>query len=155
MEIGIIFLQFFVSIGYLYLAYKVLITYFMGIMYPLNSASRLFLVVGLIGFGLSLFKFNSIGIELLRNSILEDKIVSGFGLYFLFLFLSFCFSVIVFRLTLLVNKVSTRENEKAELAKNSFLFAGIQSISFLFFIYLLADPVVKLALSRLTNLLQL
>ena len=127
----------------------------MGIMYPLNSASRLFLVVGLIGFGLSLFKFNSIGIELLRNSILEDKIVSGFGLYFLFLFLSFCFSVIVFRLTLLVNKVSTRENEKAELAKNSFLFAGIQSISFLFFIYLLADPVVKLALSRLTNLLQL
>jgi hypothetical protein len=51
-----------------------------------------------------------------------------------------------------VNKVSTRENEKAELAKNSFLFAGIQSISFLFFIYLLADPVVKLALSRLINL---
>jgi hypothetical protein len=152
MEIGIIFLQFFVSIGYLYLAYKVLIAYFMGIMFPLNSASRLFLVVGLIGFGLSLFKFNSIGIELLRNSILEEKIVSGFGLYFLFLFLSFCFSVIVFRLTLLVNKVSTRENEKAELAKNSFLFAGIQSISFLFFIYLLADPVVKLALSRLINL---
>jgi hypothetical protein len=153
MEIGIIFLQFFVSIGYLYLAYKVLIAYFMGIMFPLNSASRLFLVVGLIGFGLSLFKFNSIGIELLRNSILTESIVSGFGLYFLFLFLSFCFSIIIFRLTLLVNKVSTRENEKAELAKNSFLFAGIQSISFLFFIYLLADPVVKLALSRLSNLL--
>ena len=149
MEIGIIFLQFFVSIGYLYLAYKVLIAYFMGIMFPLNSASRLFLVVGLIGFGLSLFKFNSIGIELLRNSILTESIVSGFGLYFLFLFLSFCFSIIIFRLTLLVNKVSTRENEKAELAKNSFLFAGIQSISFLFFIYLLADPVVKLALSLL------
>jgi hypothetical protein len=122
-------------------------------MFPLNSASRLFLVVGLIGFGLSLFKFNSIGIELLRNSILTESIVSGFGLYFLFLFLSFCFSIIIFRLTLLVNKVSTRENEKAELAKNSFLFAGIQSISFLFFIYLLADPVVKLALSRLSNLL--
>ena len=152
MEIGIIFLQFFASIGYLYLAYKVLIAYFMGIMFPLNSASRLFLVVGLIGFGLSLFKFNSIGIELLRNSILTESIVSGFGLYFLFLFLSFCFSIIIFRLTLLVNKVSTRENEKAELAKNSFLFAGIQSISFLFFIYLLADPVVKLALSRLSNL---
>ena len=121
----------------------------MGIMFPLNSASRLFLVVGLIGFGLSLFKFNSIGIELLRNSILTESIVSGFGLYFLFLFLSFCFSIIIFRLTLLVNKVSTRENEKAELAKNSFLYAGIQSISFLFFIYLLADPVVKLALSLL------
>ena len=151
MEIGIIFLQFFVSIGYLYLAYKVLITYFMRIMFPLNSASRLFLVVGLIGFGLSLFKFNSIGIELLQNSILEEKIVSGFGLYFLFLFLSFCFSVIIFRLTLLVNKVSTRENEKAELAKNSFLFSGIQSISFLFFIFLLADPVVKLALSLIDN----
>jgi hypothetical protein len=149
MEIGIIFLQFFASIGYLYLAYKVLIAYFMGIMFPLNSASRLFLVVGLIGFGLSLFKFNSIGIELLRNSILTESIVSGFGLYFLFLFLSFCFSIIIFRLTLLVNKVSTRENEKAELAKNSFLYAGIQSISFLFFIYLLADPVVKLALSLL------
>lgn len=147
MEIGIIFLQFFVSIGYIYLAYKVLIAYFMGIVFPLNSASRLFLVVGLIGFGLSLFKFNSIGIELLRSSILKETIVSGFGLYFLFLFLSFCFSVIIFRLTLLVNKVSTRENEKAELAKNSFLFAGIQSISFLFFIYLLADSVVKLALS--------
>ena len=152
MEIGIIFLQFFASIGYLYLAYKVLIAYFMGIMFPLNSASRLFLVVGLIGFGLSLFKFNSIGIELLRNSILTESIVSGFGLYFLFLFLSFCFSIIIFRLTLLVNKVSTRENEKAELAKNSFIFAGIQSISFLFFIYLLADPVIKLALSRLSNL---
>ena len=151
MEIGIIFLQFFVSIGYLYLAYNVLITYFMRIMFPLNSASRLFLVVGLIGFGLSLFKFNSIGIELLQNSILEEKIVSGFGLYFLFLFLSFCFSVIIFRLTLLVNKVSTRENEKAELAKNSFLFSGIQSISFLFFIFLLADPVVKLALSLIDN----
>ena len=149
MEIGFIFLQFFASIGYLYLAYKVLIAYFMGIMFPLNSASRLFLVVGLIGFGLSLFKFNSIGIELLRNSILTESIVSGFGLYFLFLFLSFCFSIIIFRLTLLVNKVSTRENEKAELAKNSFLYAGIQSISFLFFIYLLADPVVKLALSLL------
>jgi hypothetical protein len=151
MEIGIIFLQFFVSIGYLYLAYNVLITYFMRIMFPLNSASRLFLVVGLIGFGLSLFKFNSIGIELLQNSILEEKIMSGFGLYFLFLFLSFCFSVIIFRLTLLVNKVSTRENEKAELAKNSFLFSGIQSISFLFFIFLLADPVVKLALSLIDN----
>ena len=151
MEIGIIFLQFFVSIGYLYLAYKVLITYFMRIMFPLNSASRLFLVVGLIGFGLSLFKFNGIGIDLLRNSILNETIVSGFGLYFLFLFLSFCFSVIIFRLTLLVNKVSTRENEKAELAKNSFLFSGIQSISFLFFIFLLADPVVKLALSLIDN----
>ena len=151
MEIGIIFLQFFVSIGYLYLAYNVLITYFMRIMFPLNSASRLFLVVGLIGFGLSLFKFNSIGIELLQNSILEEKIMSGFGLYFLFLFLSFCFSVIIFRLTRLVNKVSTRENEKAELAKNSFLFSGIQSISFLFFIFLLADPVVKLALSLIDN----
>lgn len=151
MEIGIIFLQFFVSIGYLYLAYKVLIAYFMRIMFPLNSASRLFLVVGLIGFGLSLFKFNGIGIDLLRNSILNETIVSGFGLYFLFLFLSFCFSVIIFRLTLLVNKVSTRENEKAELAKNSFLFSGIQSVSFLFFIYLLADPVVKLALSLIDN----
>ena len=148
MEIGIIFLQFFVSIGYIYLAYKVLIAYFMGIVFPLNSASRLFLAVGLIGFGLSLFSFSKVGIELLLNfSIIQKNFLSGIGLYLLFIFLSFCFSVIIFRLTLLVNKVSTRENEKAELAKNSFLFAGIQSVSFLFFIYLLADPVVKLALS--------
>ena len=148
MEIGIIFLQFFVSIGYIYLAYKVLIAYFMGIVFPLNSASRLFLAVGLIGFGLSLFSFSKVGIELLLNfSIIKKNFLSGIGLYLLFIFLSFCFSVIIFRLTLLVNKVSTRENEKAELAKNSFIFAGIQSISFLFFIYLLADPVVKLALS--------
>lgn len=148
MEIGIIFLQFFVSIGYIYLAYKVLIAYFMGIVFPLNSASRLFLAVGLIGFGLSLFSFSKVGIELLLNfSIIKKNFLSGIGLYLLFIFLSFCFSVIIFRLTLLVNKVSTRENEKAELAKNSFLFAGIQSVSFLFFIYLLADPVVKLALS--------
>ena len=148
MEIGIIFLQFFVSIGYIYLAYKVLIAYFMGIVFPLNSSSRLFLAVGLIGFGLSLFSFSKVGIELLLNfSIIKKNFLSGIGLYLLFIFLSFCFSVIIFRLTLLVNKVSTRENEKAELAKNSFLFAGIQSVSFLFFIYLLADPVVKLALS--------
>ena len=148
MEIGIIFLQFFVSIGYIYLAYKVLIAYFMGIVFPLNSASRLFLAVGLIGFGLSLYSFSKVGIELLLNfSIIKKNFLSGIGLYLLFIFLSFCFSVIIFRLTLLVNKVSTRENEKAELAKNSFLFAGIQSVSFLFFIYLLADPVVKLALS--------
>ena len=148
MEIGIIFLQFFVSIGYIYLAYKVLIAYFMGIVFPLNSASRLFLAVGLIGFGLSLFSFSKVGIELLLNfSIIKKNFLSGIGLYLLFIFLSFCFSVIIFRLTLLVNKVSTRENEKAELAKNSFLFAGIQSVFFLFFIYLLADPVVKLALS--------
>ena len=148
MEIGVIFLQFFVSIGYIYLAYKVLIAYFMGIVFPLNSASRLFLAVGLIGFGLSLFSFSKVGIELLLNfSIIKKNFLSGIGLYLLFIFLSFCFSVIIFRLTLLVNKVSTRENEKAELAKNSFLFAGIQSVSFLFFIYLLADPVVKLALS--------
>ena len=148
MEIGIIFLQFFVSIGYIYLAYKVLIAYFMGIVFPLNSASRLFLAVGLIGFGLSLFSFSKVVIELLLNfSIIKKNFLSGIGLYLLFIFLSFCFSVIIFRLTLLVNKVSTRENEKAELAKNSFLFAGIQSVSFLFFIYLLADPVVKLALS--------
>jgi len=148
MEIGIIFLQFFVSIGYIYLAYKVLISYFMGIVFPLNSASRLFLAVGLIGFGLSLYSFSKVGIELLINfSIIKKNFLSGIGLYLLFIFLSFCFSVIIFKITLLVNKVSTRENEKAELAKNSFLFAGIQSISFLFFIYLLADPVLKLALS--------
>ena len=154
MEIGIIFLQFFVSIGYIYLAYKVLISYFMGIVFPLNSASRLFLAVGLIGFGLSLFSFSKVGIELLINfSIIKKNFLSGIGLYLLFIFFSFCFSVIIFKITLLVNKVSTRENEKAELAKNSFIFAGIQSVSFLFFIYLLADPVVKLALSRLSNLL--
>ena len=153
MEIGIIFLQFFVSIGYIYLAYKVLISYFMGIVFPLNSASRLFLAVGLIGFGLSLYSFSKVGIELFINfSIIKKNFLSGIGLYLLFIFFSFCFSVIIFKITLLVNKVSTRENEKAELAKNSFIFAGIQSISFLFFIYLLADPVVKLALSRLSNL---
>ena len=154
MEIGIIFLQFFVSIGYIYLAYKVLISYIMGIVFPLNSASRLFLAVGLIGFGLSLYSFSKVGIELLINfSIIKKNFLSGIGLYLLFIFFSFCFSVIIFKITLLVNKVSTRENEKAELAKNSFIFAGIQSVSFLFFIYLLADPVVKLALSRLSNLL--
>ena len=150
MEIGIIFLQFFVSIGYIYLAYKVLSSYFMGIVFPLNSASRLFLAVGLIGFGLSLYSFSKVGIELLINfSIIKKNFLSGIGLYLLFIFFSFCFSVIIFKITLLVNKVSIRENEKAELAKNSFLYAGIQSISFLFFIYLLADPVVKLALSLL------
>ena len=148
MEIGIIFLQFFVSIGYIYLAYKVLISYFMGIVFPLNSASRLFLAVGLIGFGLSLYSFSKVGIELLINfSIIKKNFLSGIGLYLLFIFFSFCFSVIIFKITLLVNKVSARENEKAELAKNSFLFSGIQSIFFLFFIYLLAGPVVKLALS--------
>lgn len=153
MEIGIIFLQFFVSIGYIYLAYKVLISYFMGIVFPLNSASRLFLAVGLIGFGLSLFSFSKVGIELLLFGVDKKNYLYGIGIYLLFIFFSFCFSVIIFKITLLVNKVSTRENEKAELAKNSFIFAGIQSISFLFFIYLLADPVVKLALSRLNNLL--
>ena len=150
MEIGIIFLQFFVSIGYIYLAYKVLSSYFMGIVFPLNSASRLFLAVGLIGFGLSLFNFSKVGIELLLNfSIMKKNFLGGIGLYLLFIFFSFCFSVIIFKITLLVNKVSARENEKAELAKNSFLFAGIQSIFFLFFIYLLAGPVVKLALSMI------
>jgi len=148
MEIVIIFLQFFVSIGYFYLAYKLLMAYFMGVVFPLNSASRLFLAVGLIGFGLSLFSFSKVGIELLIGFSAKDKnFLSGIGLYLLFIFFSFCFSVIIFRLTLLVNKVTTRENEKAELAKNSFLFSGIQSISFLFFIYLLADPVIRLALS--------
>jgi len=149
MEIGIIFLQFFVSIGYIYLSYKVLIAHFMGIVFPLNSASRLFLTVGLIGFSLSLFSFSNVGIELLRFGVHNKNYLSGIGLYLLFVFLSFSFSVIIFKITLLVNKVSIRENEKAELAKNSFLYAGIQSISFLFFIYLLADPVVKLALSLL------
>jgi hypothetical protein len=149
MDIVIIFLQFFVSIGYIYLAYKVLVAYFMGIVFPLNSASRLFLAVGLIGFGLSLFSFSNVGIEFLRFYVNKKHFLIGIGLYLLFIFLSFCFSVIIFKITLLVNKVSTRENEKAELAKNSFLYAGIQSISFLFFIYLLADPVVKLALSLL------
>ena len=108
----------------------------------------IFLAVGLIGFGLSLFSFSKVGIELLIGFSAKDKnFLSGIGLYLLFIFFSFCFSVIIFRLTLLVNKVTTRENEKAELAKNSFLFSGIQSISFLFFIYLLADPVIRLALS--------
>ena len=146
MEFGIIFLVFIVSVVYAYLAYKLLIAYFRSILSPLNSASRIFLVVGLIGFGYSLFKFSGIGIELLRNSILKETILSGIGLYFLLIFLSFCFSIFVFRLSLFVNKVSTKENEKVELVKNSFLFAGLQSISFLFFIYLLADPVVRLAL---------
>lgn len=147
MEIGIVFLVFLVSIAYVYLAYKILVSYFMAILFPLNPASRLFLTIGLLGFGFSLFRFNSVGIELLRDRILSETIMSGIGLYLLFIFLSFCFSILIFRLSLLVNKVSSKENEKIELVKNSFLFAGLQSISFLFFIFLLVEPVISLALN--------
>jgi len=135
-----------ITIMFMVLTYLIYRKYFYAIIYPLNAATRIFFVSSLIGSGLNLYSYNESGIALLNYHQSTAHLGLGIGIYLLGVFICFCFNMILFRITLLVNKISIFDNERAALAKGDLLIAGIQSITFLIFIFLLSEPMIQLIL---------
>lgn len=136
-----------VTIVFMFISYYVFRNYFYSIIYPLNAATRLFFISVLFGSGITLLNYHEAGTILLKFLFDKNKIGIGIVIYCIGLIICFGFNVLMFRVTLLVQKITLYENEKAELAKGNFLIAGLQSITFLVFIFTLSKPMVQLILN--------
>ena len=146
MHLLIIIATLIITLVFMFLTYLIFRNYFYSIIFPLNTATRIFFISALFGSGMSLYLFSESGISLLNHYYETNHLGLGIGVFLVGVFICFCFNIVIFRTTILINKISIFENEHAELAKGNLLIAGIQSITFLIFIFLLSGPLIQLIL---------
>jgi len=144
-EILNLIVTFTVSIAYFILAMKIMIVFFEKISRPISHASYVLFLGALIGFGVVFYNISDIASNAFQFYFVKNQVGKGIYYWLIFAIISFVISFLVFHLSFLLVKISTKENEKAELARNNYHIAGIHSIIFILLCFILSTPVANIA----------
>ena len=145
LEILNLFVTFIFSIAYFILAMKVMIGFFEKISRPVSHASYVLFISSIIGFGIVFHNVSDIASNSYQFYFMKDQTVKGIYYWLIFAVLSFVISFIIFHLSFLLVKISTQENERAELARNNFHIAGIHAAIFILLCIILSTPIANIA----------
>jgi hypothetical protein len=134
-----------ISIIYMMAAIKVLLPFFQGVSNPMTNATILLFAGVLFGFGLTLHHFSDVASSALHYYSSKQQMMTGVGYWILFASMAFAFSFLVFHLSFQLIGFVTKENEKAELARNNFQLAGIHMVVFIILCIVVTKPLSDLA----------
>jgi len=138
-------LTLFFSLSYFYIAYKVLRAFFEKISRPLSHASHVLLLCSLLGFGIILYNISDIATNAFQFYAIKSQIGKGIMYYILFGIFGFLSSLFLFHISLFLVKIVTKENEKAELARNNYQIAGIHAAIFILLCLILSSSLASVA----------
>lgn len=145
LEILNLFVTFIVSLAYLILTLKVMIQFFEKISRPVSHASIVLYICSIIGFGIVFHNITDVALNAFQYYFIKGQIGKGLIYWVMFSGLSFIISFLTFHLSFILVKISTKENEKAELARNNYHIAGIHGAIFILLCIILSSPVANIA----------
>lgn len=141
LEILNLIIIFIVSIVYLILAMKVMNIFFEKISRPISHASYVLYLASLVGFGIVFHNISDISSNAFQFYFVKNQFGKGIYYCLLFALISFVISFLIFHLSFILVKISTKENEKAELARNNYHIAGIHAVIFILLCFILSTPI--------------
>ena len=146
MDYLIFFIVFCSGLGFLFIAYKMLIPFLHSINKPMNSSTRFMMILILFGFGFILYEFSLGGMQVMYYYIEKSQFITGIALHLVLIVIALCSAMVIFRLTSGLINIISNVNVKAELIKNNLLIAGIFGLFFLILILFLKASILKLSL---------
>jgi len=136
---------FVVSIAYLILSLKIMIGFFEKISRPVSHASIVLYISSIVGFGIVFHDITDVALNAFQYYYTRGQMIKGLYYWIIFAGLSFVITFLIFHLSFLLVKISTKENEKAELARNNYHIAGIHAAIFILLCIILSSPISNIA----------
>lgn len=99
----------------------------------------------MLGFGIVLLGISDIATNAFQFYALKSQIGMGIMYSFLFGVFGFVSSYFIFHISLFLVKIVTKENQKAELARNNYHIAGLHAVIFILLCLILSSSISSVA----------